>query len=41
MSAPTPIDSGAATEDDRPTRHGYETDGAAPPADVEATEGDR
>jgi hypothetical protein len=40
MPTPTPIDSGAATEDDRSTRYGYETDGATPPADPEATEGD-
>ena len=40
MPTPTPIDSGAATEDDRSTRDGYETGGAAPSADLEATEGD-
>ncbi len=40
MPTPTPTDSGAATEDDGSARHGYETDGAVPSADVEATEGD-
>ena len=40
MPTPTPIDSGATTEDDRSTRYGYETDGAAPSAALETTEGD-
>ena len=40
MSTPTPTDSGTATEDNRSTRHGYETDGAAPHADVGTTEAD-
>jgi hypothetical protein len=40
MSTPAPIDPGAATEDDRPTRRGDEADGVAPATDVEAAEGD-
>ncbi|MEF8841375.1 MAG: hypothetical protein V5A62_07070 [Haloarculaceae archaeon] len=40
MPTPTPIDSGTATEDDGSTRHGYETDGVVPTAEIEATEGD-